>query len=216
MNIKTVLARLHSTLDLDARMDQLLLLPRLTEPTRSRTEAYPSTSLVVGYDGSSNSQAALDLGFCVAHQMQLATQQQVTIHVVYVVECYAAPRPQKVRRGKRKKSKLWQTQMNETSDMTCGTATLSKSGAGDRNLEEIDRVLWQARCLAEEWRGSFTTHLRFGNVADELAAFITAEDAALLFLGCHSVKHPLVQQLKDKIPCSVIGIPQLGPVHCPV
>lgn len=217
MNIKTVLARLHSTLDLDARMDQLLLLPRLTEPTRSRTEACPSTSLVVGYDGSVNSQAALDLGFCVAHQMQLANRQQVMIHVVYVVDCHpSSPKPQKPRRGKRVKSKSQRKQTGEALDINCGTAILSKSGANDRNLEEIDRVLWQARCLAEEWRGSFTTHLRFGNLADELATFVTEENAALLFLGCHSVTHPLVQQLKDKLPCSVIGIPQLGPVPCPV
>lgn len=216
MNIKTVLAHLHSTLDLDARMDQLLLLPRLTEPAQPRTGAAPATSLVVGYDGSANSQAALDLGFCVAHQMQLATQQQVTIHVVYIVDCQASPKPQKARRGKRVKSKTRCIQTDGTSGINCGTAILSKSGTNDRNLEEIDRVLWQARCLAEEWRGSFTTHLRFGNIADELATFVTEENAALLFLGCHSVNHPLVQQLKDKLPCSVIGIPQLGPVPCPV
>ena len=216
MNIKTVLARLHSTLDLDARMDQLLLLPRLTEPTQPRTEPLPSTALVVGYDGSPNSQAALDLGFCVAHQMQLATQQQVVIHVVYVVDCNAPTVSSKKRRAKRTKTKLRRIQPGEGSVANCGTAILSKSSGNDRSLEEIDRVLWQARCLAEEWRGSFTTHLRFGNLADELTAFATEENAALLFLGCHSANHPLVLQLKDKLPCSVIGIPQLGPVHCPV
>lgn len=223
MNIKPVLARLHSTMDLDERMDQLLLLPRLTGSNSPKT-ATPSTAtaIVVGYDGSANSQAALDLAFCVAHQMQLATRQQVMIHVVYVVACQnqSVVKPAQKRRAKRAKSKMKSGGLRlqatgEKQATACGTALLFRSDADNRDLEEIDRVLWQARCLAEEWRGSFTTHLRFGDLATELETFINEEQAALLFLGCHSADHPLVQQLKDKLPCSVIGIPQSGPVHCP-
>lgn len=224
MNIKPVLARLHSTLDLDARMDQLLLSPRLIEPTSTKAETLSSTStsLLVGYDGSANSQAALDLAFCVAHQMQLVTQQQVMIHVVYVVSCDTSTQLPQVRRVKRARAKVKakarrsSVKSGKAVVKSCGTATLSQLGADSRNLEEIDRVLWQARCLAEEWRGSFTTHLRFGNIVDELEAFAIEENAALLFLGCHSANHPLVQQLKGKIPCSVIGIPQFSPIRCPV
>lgn len=221
MNIKTVLARLHSTLDLEAHIDQLLLLPKLIESSSSGAANSPATPLIVGYDGSANSQAALDLAFCVAHQMQVATQQQVMIHVVYVVDCAASVKPIQARRAKRasklkSKGRRLQAKLSEAPALNCGTAIFSRSGANDRNLEEIDRVLWQARCLAEEWRGSFTTHLRFGNLAAELEAFATEENAALLFLGCHSASHPLVQQLKGKIACSVIGIPQFSPVQCPV
>lgn len=221
MNIKTVLARLHSTLDLEPHIDQLLLLPKLIESSPSGAANSPAMPLIVGYDGSANSQAALDLAFCVAHQMQVATQQQVMIHVVYVVDCDASAKPAQVRRAKRAKSKIKsKTRRLQASGQTpatsCGTAILSRSAGNDRNLEEIDRVLWQARCLAEEWRGSFTTHLRFGNLAAELETFATEENAALLFLGCHSASHPLVQQLKGKIACSVIGIPQFSPVQCPV
>lgn len=226
MNIKTVLARLHSTLGLDARIDRLLLLPLIESSSLKVAETSP-TALLVGYDGSANSQAALDLAFCVAHQMQLATQQQVMLHVVYVVDCDTSRLAQS-RRAKRAKSniksktikskskKLVSQPASVESTVSCGTAILSQSDIGNRNLEEIDRVLWQARCLAEEWRGSFTTHLRFGNLAAELEAFAAEENAALLFLGCHSASHPLVQQLKGKISCSVIGIPQFSPVQCPV
>lgn len=221
MNIKTVLARLHSTLDLEARIDQLLLLPKLIESNSPGAANSPATALIVGYDGSANSQAALDLAFCVAHQMQVATQQQVMIHVVYVVDCAVSVKPAQPRRTKRaakvkSKTRRLQTKSGATPAISCGTAILSHAEDNDRNLEEIDRVLWQARCLAEEWRGSFTTHLRFGNLAAELETFATEENAALLFLGCHSASHPLVQQLKGKVACSVIGIPQFSPVQCPV
>jgi nucleotide-binding universal stress UspA family protein len=162
MNVKTVLTRLNNTLDLDDRKNKLLLLPRLTTPSIPLPSNSPS--LVVGYNGSRNSQSALDLAFCVAHQMQLATQQQPRIHVVYVVQ-----------------------------DEYC--------------VEKIDRVLWQARCLAEEWRGSFSAHLRFGDLAQVLETFVREEQAALLFLGCRSARSSFVEALKTTLPCSVIGIP---------
>ncbi|WAL59519.1 universal stress protein [Thermocoleostomius sinensis] len=210
MNVKTALARLHSTLDLDDRMDQLLLLPRLTQPTSPTTDL-PSASVVVGYDGSPRSQVALDLAFCVAHQMQLATRQQAMIHVVYVIDCLTASKASHKRRvTKRSADSARLGGKSKPSPVTTadrGSAALPHCQSTGRSLEEIDRVLWQARCLAEEWRGSFTTHLRFGDLATELEAFVVEERAALLFLGCYSASHPLVQKLKFTLPCPVVGIP---------
>lgn len=82
-------------------------------------------------------------------------------------------------------------------------------------LEEVDGLLWQARCLAEEWRGFFSVHLRFGNVASELAAFATEQNAHLLFLGCHKSQHPRVQQLAPLVSCPVLGIPVSAPAPSP-
>jgi nucleotide-binding universal stress UspA family protein len=169
----------------------------------------------------------------IAHQTRLATQKQVTVQVVYVVEpnqnnkypnvskvgdvnsassprlheellkaslsskpatpVLAKPKPQMLAVVKEKKS----------SKKNRPKTTVSQTDIFD----QADRILWQARCLAEEWRGAFKAHLRFGDVATELKAVVDAEDATLLFLGCNSVNHQLVQQLGSHFPCSVLGIP---------
>lgn len=215
MHPKTILARLHCALDPEVRVDRLLLLPRLTQPTVPQSHAVPCSALVVGYTGSPNSQAALDLAFCVAHQMQLATRQQATIHVVYVVDCPdTAQQVHKRRSGTSKVDRALLTSTDHSAP-SCGTAVLKRSKAKTKtgsktdgsSLDQIDQVLWQARCLAEEWRGSFSAHLRFGSIATELTSFVHEEKAGLLFLGCHDVQHPLVQALKAQAGCPVVGIP---------
>ena len=77
-----------------------------------------------------------------------------------------------------------------------------------RTIANADRILWQARCLASEWRGALNAHLRIGPVATELSAVAKELEAEVLMLGCHVAKHPLVQQLADHTPCSVLGLPR--------
>ena len=74
-------------------------------------------------------------------------------------------------------------------------------------FDQADLILWQARHMADEWRGSLKTHLRFGSVATELRCVAQTESAALLLLGCESAAHPLVEQLGTDLPCAILGIP---------
>lgn len=76
-----------------------------------------------------------------------------------------------------------------------------------RQFEQADQVLYQARHLAEEWRGSLITHLRFGDTAIELAQICATEQADLLCLGCSTMEHPLIQSLSAFVACPMIGIP---------
>ncbi|MBF2026530.1 MAG: universal stress protein [Oscillatoriales cyanobacterium C42_A2020_001] len=76
-----------------------------------------------------------------------------------------------------------------------------------QQFEKADRILWQARNLANEWRGSLETHLRFGCVAEELRTVAQQVSTTALFLGCSSVQHPIVQGLGQELLFPVLGIP---------
>ncbi|MFQ4137272.1 universal stress protein [Nodosilinea sp. PGN35] len=77
-----------------------------------------------------------------------------------------------------------------------------------KTIANADRILWQARCLASEWRGSLNAHLRVGQVATELSQVAREIGAEVLLVGCHTAKHQLVRQLDTQTPCSVLGLPK--------
>jgi hypothetical protein len=168
MSIKLILARLQTAWG--SEFQQLPVLLHAGSSTISSTSKDP-VNLVVGYSASDASRVALDLGFCIAHQMRLAAHRPVVMHVVHVLEPALAGNPQQ--------------------------------------MTQADLVLWRVRALAEEWRGSFTTHLRFGEVATELMAVMAAEQANLLILGCRAADQPLMQQFPQHAPFPILGIPPL-------
>jgi Universal stress protein family len=194
-----MLARLQATLDRTDLVRQMLLIPSRT----SEMSSLGAVNLVVGYSGSEKSQAALDLTLWIAHQTKIATTQPVTVQVVYVAE--------------ESKVATWSRSTHHRS--TGRTSVLAmpekqsiSQEALDRvtQFEQADRILWQARCLAEEWRGALKTHLRFGQVAGQLLEVAYAEEASLLILGCESSHNPLVRQLSQRgqdLPFSVLGTP---------
>jgi len=166
MNIKSILVRLQSALDQqDSHHPLLFLEPTASVVTpESLAEDKDVDHLIVGYNGSPNSQIALDLTLWIAHQTRLATHRQVMVHVVYVIN--------------------------------------------NHEYEDADRVLWQARSLAAEWRGSLQVHLQIGDILTELQRTITQTKAGLLLLGCSETQHPLLSQLASTCPCPILGIPR--------
>jgi nucleotide-binding universal stress UspA family protein len=226
-----MLVRLEGAMDRNDLIEQMVLLPEPASAAAKWSNSTKSVNLVVGYNASPSSQTALDLTMWIAHQTRLVTQKQVTVQVVYVVDenqknqysdglntasasdLSKHQSPSELLNTSLKKSKL--SVLTETQPQAL--ATSSKKSVKSRRLkatscqadsfEQADRILWQARCLAEEWRGSFKAHLRFGDVASELREVVESEAATLLFLGCNSVSHPIIQQLGTHFPCSVLGIP---------
>jgi len=231
VNIKPMLVRLEGAMDRNDLIEQMVLLPEPASAAAKWSNSTKSVNLVVGYNASPSSQTALDLTMWIAHQTRLVTQKQVTVQVVYVVDENHKNQysdglntasvsdlskhhlSSELLNTSLKKSKL--SVLTETKPQAL--ATSSKKSVKSRrpkatscqadSFEQADRILWQARCLAEEWRGSFKAHLRFGDVASELREVVESEAATLLFLGCNSVSHPIIQQLGTHFPCSVLGIP---------
>jgi len=222
VNILSMLVRLQSTLGRSDLVNQMVLLPQAQSP---QTSSEQDINLVVGYSGSPRSQAALDLTLWIAHQTRLATRKQVTVQVVYVVDNRSS-HPRSRVAATTDPTQRWarphdqptlldvalhdrvrpRTALAELPDLVEVASPSLEMGMADV-FEHADRILWQARCLADEWRGSLKTHLRFGSVDEELTSVVQAESASLLILGCESAKHPLVQQLGKTFLCPVLGIP---------
>jgi len=221
-----MLARLQMTLDRTDLTERLILSEPQTHSPQSAALQIPTLqstglsveqgyTLVVGYSGSLLSQAALDLTLCLAHQTRLATGKPVTVQVVYVVEEEAeAPLYAPAALVSAVSEPVGRRNRTRTSvlAMPVSRKTVTQE-AHDRasQFEQADRILWQARCLADEWRGSLKTHLRFGSVAEQLVQVVEAEKASLLILGCESCRLPLIHQIvRQNLSCTVLGIPPIA------
>lgn len=215
MNIvKSILARLESRLDFDGLAEQLLLLQGDVS-TRVLSSSTQPINLVVGYSGSEKSQVALDLTLWMAYQTRLATSRQIIVHVVYVIEPIQSMH-QLLASSLAEIQEEWSSPaaiaqrhqpMGQTALAVEVNAGMDPRLAQLKAYEEADRVLWEARAFAEKWKGDLSTHLRFGQVAEELATVLDVEEADALILGCVSADQPLIRSLKGCCSCPVVGIP---------
>lgn len=225
-----MLARLEGALGSDDFIEQMVLLPEPASSPSDWDKSTKSVNLVVGYNSSPSSQTALDLTLWIAHQTRLATHKQVTVHIVYVLDnnhsnCldlfsadasspsihrlpFEFPEPSASMCATPVLTQPRHEALAARPRMTSVEPSYFRAKLYQNSLfEQADRILWQARSLANEWGGSFKAHLRFGSVSRELRKVVESEAAALLFLGCNSVDHPIVQKLGSNFPCSVLGIP---------
>jgi nucleotide-binding universal stress UspA family protein len=215
MTIQPMLLRLQSTFEAENLNTQMLLQPGLESFASTRRDRH-AMNLVIGYNGSTRSQNALDFALWMAHQTRLATRKQVTVHGVYVLNQPTA-QPTTAQPIVSHPS----CTLPPDSQLPCGTtATLTRPSLSQSllsyatehtdpctALEQADQILWQARCLADEWQSPLEAHLRFGQVPTELRRVVESQQADLLIVGCTSPKHLLVRQLTSKFPCPVLGIP---------
>ena len=233
MNIKSMLARLESAMGRQDVVEQMVLLPEPASLASKRVNSDKSINLIVGYNRSPSSQTALDLALWIAHQTRLVTKAQVTVQVVYVVdEDQSSHCPHISNGGDASRPSIQQLPLSvEASAVRSATPVLTQTTPKElaararmteidpsyfraifyqtNPFEQADRILSQARCLAEEWRGSFKAHLRFGCISTELKKVVESEAATLLLLGCTSVTDPIVQKLGSNFPCAVLGIPSI-------
>ncbi|MEG3848840.1 universal stress protein [Microcoleus sp. herbarium19] len=235
MNLKTILARFESALGCQNLAEEMVLLPEPKVPVPKKSKsAKPEKAInfIVGYSSSPKSQIALDLTLWIAHQTRLVTTKEVTVQVVYVLDesasnysknagNLAVKNPLAIGQG--------MSELDEISALNCAAPAVALPPAEIQSVsqrttwidppyfraifcpnneyEVADKLLWQARCLAQEWRGLFKAHLRIGRVAAELRNVVELESASLLFLGCNSGKHRLIKELGNNFPCCVLGIP---------
>ena len=214
MKIKPILARLQSAIGRDDLIEQMVLIPEAQKSFSKRGSKAKSANLIVGYDGSPQSHTALDIACWIAHQTSLATNSQVTVQAVYVVEENFDHQSFDIFNVAENKPPLECELSNISKPVTLrlnqpkGTAILTQLERESRiSIKEADRILWQAKTLAEEWQGSFKSHLRFGNLAKELKKVVQLETADILLLGCQSSNHPIIATLGKNFPCAVLGIP---------
>ncbi|AFZ60000.1 universal stress protein [Anabaena cylindrica FACHB-243] len=209
-----MLARLQCAIGRDDLVEQMVLLPEAENQASQQYQIANSVNLIVGYDASPQSHTALDIACWIAHQTSLATNTQVTVQAVYVVE----PNSSNQYLG------IFNIPHNQL-QLECAASNLSKSvtsvltqqkvieispklqGQSRTFFQESEKILWQAKTLAQEWQVSFKSHLRFGKIGTELKKFVESETADILFLGCKSVDHPMIKTLGTNFPCAVLGIP---------
>lgn len=216
LKIKPLLARLQNAIGSQEIIEKMVLLPEPTAPPIGDASKQ-AVNLVVGYNSSAKSQTALDIALLIAHQTRLATQKQVTVHVVYVLDgSQSSLYPDGDRLAKVNSRSFIGGEMKLTASATTVLAqphteafTTSLGLTPIECLEQADRILWQARCLAEEWKGTFIAHLRFGCLSRELRQVVESEAADLLLLGCDSPDCLVVRQLGTHFPCPVLGIPTI-------
>ena len=215
-----MLARLQDSMGLDDLIEKMVLQSPASLPS-DKDKSTKSVNLVVGYNNSPSSQTALDITLRIAHQTRLATQKQVTVHVVYVVNLNQSSNcPDVFSSADPNSASIYRSLEFPTACALRSTtlvlnSPIPKSLAARSIMTSLDLfaqanlILWQARSLTAEWRGSFLSHLRFGCVSQDLKKVVESETATLLFLGCASANHPVVQKLGSNFPCSVLGIPSM-------
>jgi nucleotide-binding universal stress UspA family protein len=214
VKIQPILARLQSTIGCDDLIEQMLLLPETQKSFSQRVSHSKSANFIVGYNGSPESHTALDIACWIAHQTSLATNYQITVQAVYVVEENCNYQPDDRSNFADNKTQLEHQLSNISKPVLLrlnppkATAILPQLETKSRtSIQEADRIIWQAKTLAEEWQGYFKSHLRFGNLAQELKKVVKLEAADILFLGCQSANHPIIKTLGKNFPCPVLGIP---------
>ncbi|MFB2835312.1 universal stress protein [Floridanema evergladense] len=231
MNIKPMLVRFQSAVGRDDLVEQMILLPGRKSSVAPTTKSNNSLTFVVGYNGSPNSHTALDITLLMAHQTSLATNKQVSVKIVYVIDNQGNSKLKHFTSNYTISSNSWkfptasvlksvtpelarpkiQTLAMSDRQTTTKSRPVPTTCSRTSIFEKADQILWQARYLVEEWGDDFIAHLRIGSVAEELTKVVESEAADLLFLGCHSANHSLVQKLGDRFPCPVLGIPDSIP-----
>ncbi|MHC5770042.1 MAG: universal stress protein [Nostoc sp.] len=201
-----MLARLQSATGRDDLIEQMVLLPEPKKPFSKKPQTAKGVNLIVAYDASPNSHTALDIAFWIAHQTRLATNAEVTVQAVYVIEDNQSIQYQNILTFPQQQPSL-ECEVSQVSKSVTQVLTQPKLQTAIAPLQQADIILWQARSLAEEWQGSFKSHLRFGSIAIELKKVVESETADILFLGCNSVNHPMIEALGFNFPCAVLGIP---------
>lgn len=206
MQIKPMLTRLQSATGRDDLIEQMVLLPEPKKPFSKKPQQAKAVNLIVAYDASPNSHTALDIAFWIAHQTRLATNAEVTVQAVYVLEDNSISQYPNVL-SLPIQQPPFECQISEISKSAIQVLTQPQLQTVVTPLQQADIILWQARSLAEEWQGSFKSHLRFGCISTELKKVVESEAADILFLGCNSVNHPMIEALGSNFPCAVLGIP---------
>ncbi|WP_413172533.1 universal stress protein [Anabaena azotica] len=206
VRIKPLLARLQSAIGRYDLMEQMILIPDPQKCVSEKDSQAKSINLIVGYDASPNSHTALDIAFCIAHQTHLATNIQVNVQAVYVLE--EQPSSYSNHRSMPQKQLAVEYPACEVTQSKTLVLTPSKPQLITSSIpDQADKILWQAKNLAQEWQSYFKSHLRFGNLGTELKKVVELEAADVLFLGCQSINHPLIDTLDPNFPCAVLGIP---------